>query len=87
VNRLEKIRAALMAALAPEALVIEDESHHHVGHAGAKPGRGHFSLRIVSSAFAGVPLIERHRLVYRALGDLMHTDIHALSIRAQAPGE
>jgi BolA family transcriptional regulator, general stress-responsive regulator len=87
VNRVEKIRRALAEALEPESLVVDDESHHHVGHAGAATGRGHFSIRVVSKAFGGVPLIERHRLVYRALGDLMQTDIHALSIQARAPGE
>jgi BolA protein len=87
VNRIERIRTALTAALAPESLAIEDESHHHVGHAGAATGRGHFAVTIVSRAFAGVPLLQRHRLVYQALGDLMQTDIHALSIRALAPGE
>jgi BolA protein len=87
VNRIERIRTALTAALAPESLAIEDESHHHVGHAGAATGRGHIAVTIVSRAFAGVPLLQRHRLVYQALGDLMQTDIHALSIRALAPGE
>ena len=86
-NRIEKIRAALEAALAPQQLVIEDESHRHAGHAGAATGRGHFRVEIVSAAFAGQPLIARHRRVYAALGDLMQTDIHALSLQARAPGE
>ena len=86
-NRIEKIRAALTAALSPESLTIEDESHHHAGHAGAATGRGHFALRIVSPAFEGMSPIQRHRLVYTALGDLMQTDIHALSIQARAPRE
>jgi len=86
-NRVESIRAALQTALTPESLVIEDESRHHVGHAGAASGRGHFAVRIVSTAFAGVPLIQRHRLVYAALGGLMETDIHALSIQALTPEE
>jgi BolA protein len=87
VNRLDRIRAALERALSPQALAIEDESHHHVGHAGAATGRGHFAVRVVSDAFAGKPLIQRHRLVYAALGDLMQTDIHALSIQALTPDE
>jgi BolA family transcriptional regulator, general stress-responsive regulator len=86
-SRIDRIRAALEAALAPESLAVEDESHHHVGHAGAATGRGHFALRIVSGAFAGVPPIQRHRLVYSALGDLMETDIHALSIQTLTPDE
>lgn len=83
-NRVEKIRAAL-AALQPSALEIEDESHRHAGHAGAATGLGHFRVRIVSAAFAGQPLIARHRMVFAALGELMKTDIHAVSIDAQPP--
>ncbi|HZP11431.1 MAG TPA: BolA family protein [Nevskiaceae bacterium] len=86
-NRIERIRAALEKALTPESLAIEDESQHHVGHAGAASGRGHFTVRIVSKAFAGVAPIQRHRLVYAALGALMETDIHALSIQALTPEE
>ena len=86
-NRIERIRAALTQALSPESLAIEDESRHHVGHAGAASGRGHFAVRIVANAFAGVPPIQRHRLVYAALGELMETDIHALSIQALTPDE
>lgn len=85
-TRIDRIRAALQA-LAPETLVIEDESHHHAGHAGAATGRGHFRVEIVSAAFAGETPVARHRRVYAALGDLMQTDIHALSLRARAPGE
>lgn len=84
-TRIDRIRAALEQALAPTRLVIEDESHHHAGHAGAATGRGHFRVEIESTLFAGQPLLARHRLVYEALGDLMLTDIHALSIKAQAP--
>jgi len=86
-TRVEKIRAALVAALAPEQLVIEDESDRHAGHAGAATGRGHFRVEIVSAAFAGQSPIARHRSVYAALGELMQTDIHALSLQARAPGE
>jgi BolA protein len=85
-SRVEKIRAALQA-LAPLHLVIEDDSEAHAGHAGAASGRGHFSVEIVSARFAGQPALARHRLVYDALGELMQTDIHALSLRALAPGE
>ena len=86
-QRPAAIRAALEAALAPEALEIIDESHKHAGHAGARDGRGHFKVAITSAAFAGQLPLARHRQVYQALGSLMDTDIHALSIQARAPGE
>jgi BolA protein len=75
----------LQQELAPSALEIEDESHHHIGHAGARDGRGHFRLHIVSGRFTGLTPLQRHRLVYDALGDMMQTDIHALAIEAEAP--
>lgn len=84
---MEQIRARLAAALDPSELVVEDESHRHVGHAGARDGRGHFRVRVVSSAFVGQSSLARHRAVYAALGELMETDIHALAIDARAPGE
>ena len=87
VTRVEQIRAALTAAFAPLHLVIEDDSARHAGHAGAAGGRGHFRVEIVSAAFAGQPPLARHRLVYAALGDLMQTGIHALSIQARTPDE
>ncbi len=86
-TRLEKIRTALTSAFAPQHLVIEDDSRHHAGHAGAADGRGHFRVEIVSGAFAGQLALARHRQVYAALGDLMQTDIHALSIQARTPDE
>ena len=86
-TRIDRIQAALHAAFAPLRLVVEDQSEAHAGHAGAASGRGHFSVEIVSVAFAGQPPLARHRMVYAALGDLMETDIHALSVRALAPGE
>ena len=85
-SRREAIRERLQA-LAPLQLDIVDESHKHAGHEGARDGRGHFAVRIVSAAFEGVNLLARHRLVYDALGPLMQTDIHALSLKAQAPSE
>jgi BolA protein len=87
VNRVEAIRTCLEAQLAPLALEVVDESHKHAGHEGARDGRGHFAVRIVSAAFEGVNLLARHRRVYDALGTLMQTDIHALSLKAQAPSE
>lgn len=86
-DRVARIRARLEQDLAPRRLEIEDESHRHAGHEGARDGRGHFRVRIVADAFAGLPLVRRHRLVYAALGDLMRTDIHALALDARAPGE
>ena len=86
-ERVAAIRAAIEAALAPLSLEIEDESHRHAGHAGAPDGRGHFSADVVSEAFAGLGPIARHRAVYAAVGELMTTDIHALSIRARTPSE
>ncbi|MGQ0587680.1 MAG: BolA family protein [Gammaproteobacteria bacterium] len=86
-TRVEKIRAALTAAFAPQRLVVEDESHRHAGHAGAAGGRGHFRVLIVAGMFAGLPALARHRRVYEALGALMQTDIHALSIEARTPDE
>lgn len=86
-QRPAAIRAALEAALQPSELELVDESHKHAGHAGARDGRGHFALRITAAAFAGLAPLARHRRVYAALGDLMQTDIHALSIDARAPGD
>lgn len=86
-TRIERIRASLDAAFVPQSLVLEDDSHLHVGHAGAATGRGHFSVLIVSEAFEGLPPVARHRAVYAALGALMDTDIHALAIRARTPSE
>ena len=85
--RIERIREALSRALSPVQLDIIDESHLHAGHAGARSGRGHFRLTVVSDGFTGHSPIARHRMVYAALGDLMHTDIHALSIEALTPDE
>jgi BolA protein len=86
-QRVAAIRAALEAALLPQSLEVQDDSHRHAGHAGAADGRGHFSVDIVSEAFAGLSPIARHRAVYAAVGSLMDTDIHALAIRARTPGE
>ncbi|MFI8716967.1 BolA family protein [Stenotrophomonas sp. NPDC077464] len=84
-SRVEQIRAALQAAFDPELLEVVDDSHRHAGHEGARDGRGHFNVRVVSAAFEGKLPLARHRAVYAALGTLMETDIHALSIDAQAP--
>lgn len=85
-ERVEKIRQALSARLAPVSLLIRDDSAAHAGHAGAREG-GHFSVVVVSEQFAGRTRMQRHQLVYAAVADLMRTDIHALSIQAQTPQE
>jgi BolA protein len=85
VEKVERIRQLLTEALVPVQLDVIDEGHKHAGHSGE--GKGHFFARIVSPAFAGKNPIERHRMVYAALGDMMPDDIHALAIEAKAPGE
>ena len=82
-SRVERIRKALESAFAPSLLVVNDDSHRHAGHEGARDGRGHFSVEIVSDAFQGKAPLARHRAIYQALGEMMTTDIHALSIQAR----
>ena len=86
-ERVARITELLTAALDPVALEVTDDSHKHAGHAGARTGQGHFSVAIVSEAFAGKLSLARHRLVYAALGAMLQTDLHALSIDAKAPDE
>lgn len=76
-----------LAKLNPESLEILDESGKHVGHEGARGGGGHYQLVIVSREFSGKPAQLRHRMVYEALGPMMKQEIHALAIKAYAPGE
>ncbi len=83
-NDLIAIMRERMAALEPVELEIRDDSALHAGHAGARSG-GHFAMKIVSKKFAGKRPMERHRMVYDALGALMKTHIHALSIDAKLP--
>jgi BolA protein len=82
----QQIEAALRQALQPSALEVQDDSHLHAGHAGAREGR-HFTVRLTSAAFTGRPRVARHRLVYDALGALMPAGIHALAIVARSPDE
>lgn len=86
-NGVLLIRQRLSQVLEPTELAISDDSHLHAGHAGAREGKGHYSVQITSDRFEGLNPIKRHRLVYEALGKLMETDIHALKIDARAPGE
>ena len=85
--RIARMRAQFNAALQPTAMEIVDDSHLHAGHAGARDGKGHYSVRIVSPKFIGLRPMARHQLVYASVADMMHTDIHALSIVALAPNE
>ncbi|MGB5427162.1 MAG: BolA family protein [Gammaproteobacteria bacterium] len=86
-DRIAMLRERLTRALQPVELEIIDESAKHAGHAGAASGGGHFIVTIVSPAFENKTLIQRHRLVYYAVGDIMHSEIHALSIQARTPQE
>ena len=86
-DRPEQIRKELEAKLDPTELLIKDQSHLHAGHEGARDGRGHFDVTIVSNAFEGQNRIQRHRMVYDALTELLATDIHALRIKAFTPSE
>ncbi len=84
-QRVLSIRQALDASFAPLRLEIVDESHLHAGHVGAREGKGHFRVTIVAECFRDMKPLARHRRVYAALGDLMTSDIHALSIDARPP--
>ena len=84
-DRVHRIEAILTEAFSPEHLLVKDQSHLHSGHAGAQDGRAHFDVTIVAEAFADKRPLERHRLVYHALGEMMETDIHALRINASPP--
>ncbi len=87
-NRKQIITERLISALNPTVLEIIDESSLHIGHEGAKDGRGHFAVKIISAAFENQSKIARHRMIYAALTDLMETDIHALRIiAADTPDE
>ncbi len=86
-SRQAQIRTELEKSFQPTELLIKDQSHLHAGHEGAKDGKGHFDVTIVSEAFAGVNRVQRHRMVYDALGKNLETDIHALRIKAFAPSE
>ena len=85
---IDRIRDKLTNALEPVRLEIEDDSARHHGHAGARPGgESHFNVLIESAAFEGVNKVARQRLVYKALAEEMADQVHALSVKALAPGE
>ena len=85
--RAERIRATLESAFAPARVIVRDDSARHAAHAGARTGAGHFIVRIESQAFAGRARLERHRLVYKALAEMMPGEIHALNIEAISPDD
>lgn len=85
--RVAAIRERIGAALQPSVIEVTDEGHLHVGHEGARDGRGHFRVRVVSEKFQGLRPLQRHRLVYDAVGDLMQSDIHALAVTALTADE
>ena len=84
-ERTDTIENLLVEAFSPTEIMVKDQSHLHAGHAGAKEGKGHFDVKIVSEEFAGQSRIKRHRMVYDALGSFMQSDIHALRINAISP--
>ncbi|MBT8141097.1 MAG: septation protein IspZ, partial [Gammaproteobacteria bacterium] len=86
-DRESLIKQALKQELPDASIDLVNESHLHAGHAGAADGRGHFRLNIISPHFKGMPVLQRHQLIYRILGDMMVTDIHALAIEAKSPDE
>lgn len=85
--RIARMRELLTAEFSPLQLDIVDESHKHAGHAGARDGRGHFRVRILAAAFAGLSPVKRHQRVYAVLGTMMQTDIHALALETRTPDE
>jgi BolA protein len=86
-ERIAMIRTRLERELQPSALEIVDESARHAGHAGAASGGGHFIVNITATAFQDKTPVQRHRQIYAALGDIMHSEVHALSIQARTPEE
>jgi len=85
-ERKQQITEKLAATFQPVLLEVIDDSHKHIGHTG-HGGAGHFTVNIVAAAFAGQALVNKHRLIYTALQELMGPEIHALSINAKAPQE
>ena len=84
-DRLARIETILKDAFSPTYLLVKDQSHLHAGHAGAEDGKGHYDVKIVSEAFTGTRPLQRHRMIYDALGSMMETEIHALRIDARVP--
>ncbi|MGQ0385312.1 MAG: BolA family protein [Gammaproteobacteria bacterium] len=85
--RVDRIRIRLESAFAPAQVAVDDDSARHAGHAGARGGAGHFRVRVESQAFSGRSRIERHRMVYEVLADMLPDQIHALNIDAHSPDD
>ncbi len=83
----ELIKQKLNETLKPELIELIDNSAEHAGHAGAKNGAGHYYVTIVADAFENKSMVQRHQLIYQALGDMMKNEIHALGINALTPTE
>lgn len=82
----DRLADKLTAAFAPIRLTVEDDSHRHAGHAGARPGgETHFSVEMVSPAFAGKSRVDRHRMVHTVLADELRETVHALALKLEAP--
>ena len=86
-DRVATIERMLRAGLPLSEILVKDQSHLHAGHEGAKEGKGHFEVTVVSEKFDGLSRIARHRLIYDALGAFMESDIHALRVNALSPSE
>ena len=84
-SRAQIIEELLIEVFSPTEILVKDQSHLHAGHAGAKDGKGHFDVRLVSSRFDGLSRINRHRMVYDALSSYIQSDVHALRIKAISP--
>jgi BolA protein len=83
----DEVRDRLASGFPEAAITVQDDSHLHAGHAGAQGGAGHYTVRIVSSRFAGLSSVARHRLVYHQVGDWIPVRVHALAIIARSPAE
>ncbi|MGW8247760.1 MAG: BolA family protein [Acidiferrobacterales bacterium] len=86
-DRVQRIEERLNSVFRPDSLEVGDDSALHAGHEGAKSGGGHYTVNIVSPVFTGISTLERHRMIYDALADMMKGEIHALSIHAHDPTE
>jgi len=84
---MELIKQKLNETLKPELIELIDNSAEHAGHAGTRNGGGHYSITIVAEAFDGKSMVQRHQLIYQALGEMMKKEIHALGINALTPSE
>jgi len=86
-ERADQIENRLREVFTPQKIEVRDDSRLHAGHEGAKSGGGHFAVIIVSPQFQGKNAVQRHQMIYQALGEMMKKEIHALSIQALTPDE